>query len=114
MVARKSALSAALDGCWLSFSTHTKGAPSWSFRILARDEQAARMLANALKRKEVYSLSPDDYGVRTILISREDWGSEPKWIGGDISIAGVDPRLYTMGGNHAYVRSAPVPVVADI
>ena len=71
---------------------------------MARDEEAARRLATALKKKEVSSISPDDFGIRTMLFRRQDWGSEPKWIGGDISVAEVDPDLYTFGGNQVYAR----------
>ncbi len=104
-VLRRSAHEPTVDGCWLSFESPTNdGGPSWKFRILTRDEEAARVLADALRKEEIYSVYPDGDRVRTILIGREDWGAEPKWIGGDISAAGVDSRQYTIGGNQAYGR----------
>ena len=104
MVTRKSANDPTQDGCTVSLTSKTKGGRTWSFRILVRDEEAARTLASALKKEEIYSLSPDDFGVRTILFRRDDWGSEPKWIGGDISAASVDVQQYTLSGNHVYSK----------
>src|SRR5689334_13436755 len=82
MVSRDSARFATREVRWLSFVAPTNEDVVWSFRILARDEEAARRLETALKKKEVYSLSPDDFGIQTIVIRRNDWGSEPRWIGG--------------------------------
>lgn len=102
LVSRDSGAAVVQEGSWLSFASETKDSPTWFFRILTRDDQAAHTLMRALKKKEVYSLSPDDFGVRTIVFRREDWGPTPRWIGGDISTAEVDASLYRFEGNNVY------------
>jgi hypothetical protein len=101
-VSRDSGTAVIQEGCWLSFTSKIENSPAWFFRILTRDDRASQTLMHALKKKEVYSLSPDDFGVRTIVFRREDWGPMPRWIGGDISAADVDASLYRFGGNNVY------------
>jgi hypothetical protein len=104
MVTRKSAQAIKQEGEWLSFDSSYKGRRVWSIRILTENPQAAAHLADSLKRKKIYSVCPDDFSIRTILLQNDESGPDPKWIGGDISLAGVDPTLYTLGGNNAYGR----------
>ena len=104
IVSRESAQAIKQDGGWLSFDSSFKGRRVWSIRILTENSQAAEQLADALKRKKIYSLCPDEYGIRTIILRHDESGPDPKWIGGDISLAGVDPSLYVRGGNNAYGR----------
>jgi hypothetical protein len=61
LVSRGSGTAVIRDGCWLSFTSETEDGPAWFFRILTRDDRAAQTLMDALKKKEVYSLSPDDF-----------------------------------------------------
>jgi hypothetical protein len=104
MVSRKCASAAMAIGDSLSFESRTRDGPTWRIRIRTRDEKSAVTLADALHREEIYSLSPDDYNVRTIVFRRVDWGEEPKWIGGDISGSEVDSTQCVFGGNNVYSR----------
>ena len=104
MVRRKDAQAIQREGNWLSFDSSFKGKRIWSIRILTESSQAADHLADSLKNKMIYSFCPDDFSIRTIILQHEESGPEPKWIGGDISSAGVDPSLYSREGNNAYGR----------
>jgi len=104
IVSRKSAQAIKQEGYWLSFDSSFKGRRVWNIRIRTSNPQAAAQLADSLKRKKIYSLCPDDHSIRTIILQHDESGPEPKWIGGDISLAGVDSSLYALGGNNAYRR----------
>ncbi|MDR1282863.1 MAG: hypothetical protein LBK99_18875 [Opitutaceae bacterium] len=105
IVSRKSAQTVKQEGDWLSFDSSFKGKRVWTIRILTENPQAAAHLADSLKRKKIYSLCPDDFSIRTITLQNDASGPNPKWIGGDISLAGVDSSLYTLGGNNAYGKN---------
>lgn len=78
----------------------------WHFTLIAVSAEIAGELAARLARRELYSIHPDGQ-VATIVFRHDKW-QEPRWIGGDISRAGVDPSDYVRNGNNAYVHKSEV------
>lgn len=103
MVSRTAASTASISGRHVRFHYPLSPTISWHFIVMAKSEPCARTLLDALTRKKISSIHPNDE-IDAILFYRDDWGDEPQWIGGDLSLAKVSSSDYIMNSNQAYIH----------
>ena len=91
----------------MSFDSGTGKGQCWHFTMVTKSEGIAKALKEKLLKKELFSLHPDE-DVLAVVFRRDDWGPEPQWIGGDLSLVDVDACDYTRHDNLGYLHKDAV------
>ncbi len=103
MVTREAGTAATISDREVSIDYLIDDVTSWHITIIAKTNQFAQDLVRRLAQQELYTIHPDSQ-IEAIIFRRDDWGAEPRWIGGDLSLAEVSPVDYIQNGNRAYIH----------
>ena len=100
---RTQGATATREGKVVSFDSCTDKEQCWHFTMVTKSEEVAKALLENLLNKKLFSLHPDEE-ILAVVFRRDDWGPEPQWIGGDLSLVDVDACDYTRHDNLGYLH----------
>ena len=106
-VSRKAGAAASISDreVWISYNFTSGG--GWRIKIIAKTDLIAQNLIQRLARRKLFSIYPDAE-IDAILFWRDDHGSQPCYVGGDINNADVSPDNYVQNSNGAYINKQVV------